>query len=169
MTQTARPTSSFTAGTSFTSVTFTLPTSINDQSDASYVTKSAGATRSNYGEFADLSDPGLSSGHLLWARRLIATNTGSCTLQLWQGNPTAGGTLIATLTLTEDNVLANESLTLSGAEADAITNYADLWWELDANGSITPEVYEVWLEVPDPVAPRATVVVVGVSSSSTGG
>lgn len=147
--QLARPTTSVgTLTSNWTAVTFGLPTCINDQSDTSEVTKSAGASVNNYGEFADLTDPGVSTGHLLWMRRQIFTNTGTCTLALYQGNPASGGTLIATMTATEDNTLANESYTLTGTEANAITNYADLWWSLSATGQITPHVQEVWFETP---------------------
>jgi hypothetical protein len=80
-----------------------------------------------------VADPLSSSNHILRARWAKATAAGAnydfhCELRQGYSSEAAQGTLIATVSLIAktDTTLVTTSYTLSGAEADSITNYADL-------------------------------------------
>lgn len=84
-------------------------------------------------------DPLVSTGHVVRYRYRKDASGGAqidITVQLRQGYTNEGspGTLIAAATHTNvsDTITAG-SITLSGAEADAITNYADLFLRFVAN------------------------------------
>jgi hypothetical protein len=90
---------------------------------------------------SDVVDPVSSSGHVLRMRTANDVGAGGetldYTLQLRQGyvNEGSPGTLIATLTRSSVNstTWTDSSLTLSGGEADAITDYTALFLRLVIN------------------------------------
>lgn len=115
---------------------------------------------------SDGTDPESSTGHILrarWNKDSTGGHAITAVLELWQG--TAGsGTLIATLSVVDIGATEVESTyTLSGAEADAITNYADLQLRLSRQGdtggnpnsrrSLVVDLIE--FEIPDAAAPSA--------------
>ena len=125
-----------------------------------------------------VTDPAVSTGHILrarWSKTGTGTNTRGV-LQLRQGYVDEGdqGTLIATLTgaaLAE--VLTTQTHSLSEAEANAITDYADLqlrvYAEKTAGGTAHSwQVEFIELEVPDAAGgddtatPAAVAVVAGI-------
>ncbi len=91
-------------------------------------------------KLASGSDPSLSTGHVIhW--RVAKNNTGQTvdvTVKLYQGggNSIGAGTLIATRTRTNvGTTFTTYDETLTGTEADAITNYTDLYLEFYATAS----------------------------------
>lgn len=90
-------------------------------------------------KLTSVTDPLQSTGHIVRYRYGKDASGGAqidITVQLRQGytNEGAQGTLIATQTHTNVAVFpVAGSFTLSGAEADAITNYADLFLRIVAN------------------------------------
>jgi hypothetical protein len=109
-------------------------------SDSDYV-RSAVAPTNDVIVFrlSDIEDPLSSSGHVLRWRRAKDAAGGAqidMTVQLRQGyvNESTLGTLIASKAVTAiSETFTDDSITLSGAEADAITNYADLFVRILAN------------------------------------
>ncbi len=101
-----------------------------DPANAVYVTK-----------LTSITDPVSSAGHVLRVRagtdQASGGNQIDLTAQLRQGytNEGAQGTLIATLSQTNisQGSFTTYSLTLSGAEADAITDYANLYIRINLN------------------------------------
>ena len=90
---------------------------------------------------SDVVDPLSSSGHVMRMRTstdLDAQEVLDFTQQLRQGytNEGAQGTLIATQSRTavSSTTWTTSAYTLSGAEADAITSYGDLFFRLLING-----------------------------------
>ena len=82
-------------------------------------------------------DPSSSASHVLRARwRSISTRDIDGHLELWEGVP-GSGTLRATLTqlLITDTVEIESSYTLSAGEADAITDYTNLYLRLYGTGA----------------------------------
>lgn len=91
---------------------------------------SAGNTSAFAVSLSDITDPVSSSGHVIRvALRKQGTAQMDATVELRQGyvNESTLGTLIATLTQANlTTSFAEYTHTLSGAEADAITDYTDL-------------------------------------------
>jgi hypothetical protein len=109
--------------------------------DADYVQSALAPTSDVYAvDLGTLEDPVSSTGHVVRYRYKKNAAGGAqidLTVQLRQGyvNESTLGTLIATAgthTNISDTITAG-SYTLSGAEADAITNYADLQLRFVAN------------------------------------
>jgi hypothetical protein len=105
-------------------------------SDADYIRSTTDPANGVYvTKLTSVTDPLSSTGHTLRARMGTDVASGGnqidATVQLRQGyvNESTLGTLIATLTQT--NIVAGSfttySYTLSGAEADAITDYTNLY------------------------------------------
>lgn len=91
-------------------------------------------------KLTSVEDPLSSTGHIVrfrYGKEAAGGDQIDLTIQLRQGYVSEGvpGTLIATVaTLTNIGVVWNaSSYTLSGAEADAITNYADLFLRFVGN------------------------------------
>lgn len=108
--------------------------------DADYVQSALAPTADAYvTKLTTLEDPVSSASHVIrWRRRKSATGGAvvDLTVQLRQGyvNESTLGTLIATVAdATLPDAFASTSYTLSGAEADSITNYADLYLRFVAN------------------------------------
>ncbi len=85
---------------------------------------------------SDVTDPVSSTDHIIrarWASSSTRDITPSC--ELWQGIP-GSGTLIATLApaVLVDATEITDTYTLSGAEADNITDYSDLYLRLGGTG-----------------------------------
>jgi len=107
--------------------------------DADYI-KSATPPGTNVyvTELTNGTDPVSSVNHVIEYRRRRQPTSGaarSATVELRQGYVSEGaqGTLIATLTdATVPDAFANTSYTLSGAEADAITDYTSLFLRIVA-------------------------------------
>ncbi len=103
-------------------------------SDTDYIQSAAAPTSDVYAtKLTTLEDPVSSSGHIIRYRHAKSASGGAqidLTVQLRQGYVSEGtpGTLIKAWTHTNiSNTATTESQTLSGAEADAITNYNDLF------------------------------------------
>lgn len=116
--QLLRPTSDISAGAWTASSGSDLYAMLDETtaSDADYITTSSAS--SSEVAFGTGLDPLSSAGHTI---RFRAQGTGGLTVTLLQG-----ATTIATYTPTITASYALYSYTLSGAEADAITNYGDL-------------------------------------------
>jgi len=148
VTQTARPT-----GTTLNNWTLngagTAHQCLNDESDSTRISDIS--TADAYGTLGTLSDPGLNTGHVIRIRGQSAPGTGSATASLYQGNPGGAGTLIATTpALSELETPTEDSYTLSGAEADAITDYATLYWRVQrGTGTFVGDILEYRFDVPD--------------------
>ncbi|MGL5936026.1 MAG: hypothetical protein ACRCZI_10465 [Cetobacterium sp.] len=87
-----------------------------------------------------VTDPSSSTGHIVrfrYRKDVAAGDQIDLTIQLRQGYVSEGtpGTLIAQTVLTniDGSAWTPGTFTLSGAEADAITNYADLYFRFIAN------------------------------------
>lgn len=124
---------------------------LDDNSDTDYITSTSAADDSCQVSAGTVTDPASSSGHVLRARlkRSKAVCQYNATVTLKQG-----ATTIATLSVTTvDNAVTTYSYTLSGAEADAITDYSDLNFTLAADyvagSGCTLLCYWIELEVPD--------------------
>ena len=144
MAQFARPDATTTIGTytDHSGGTTNIHTTIDESSadDNDYV-KSVAAPSSAAAVFrlSDVNDPVSSSSHVIRVRARNGVSGGKAvdlTVQLRQGYTNEGsqGTLIATLTQASvASSFTDYSATLSGAEADAITDYADLSLRIVAN------------------------------------
>jgi hypothetical protein len=88
-------------------------------------------------KLASGSDPASSTGHdIKWRIRKIGTDTIDMTVKLYQGggDSLGAGTLIASFDRTDVSTTFTEfTETLSGAEADSITDYSDLYLEFFAD------------------------------------
>lgn len=124
-----------------TSVDMYLEIDESSFDDADYVKSINAPTADAYvTRLTSVTDPVSSSGHIVrWRRRAPVVGGASITLQvqLRQGYVNEGtpGTLIAerAATAVTDTAFTADSITLSGAEADAITNYGDLFLRFVAN------------------------------------
>ena len=125
---------------------------------------------SNFGldkGLTDITDPAVSTGHVLRARwsKPTGNRTTNGRLELWQGVP-GSGTLIATLAIANlPTALQIDTLALSGAEADAITDYAAIqlrvYYTYTGGGSPgTFDVDFIELETPDAAGGAVAVVLV---------
>jgi len=108
--------------------------------DGDFVRSELSPSTSQYvARLSDVEDPLVSTGHTLRARFAKDAAGGSqidMVAQLRQGYVNEGtpGTLIATLTQTDvDENFTTFSTTLSGGEADSITDYTDLAIRFTAN------------------------------------
>lgn len=137
----------------------TAHASINDWSDVTYIEKAT--TADGYGTLQDLIDPGVNTDHRLCIRNNSGAGTGSTNVSLYQGDPGAGGTLIATVLANEDNINPQVQVyNLLTAEADNITDYSNLYWKIDrGTGTHVQWIYEYWFEVPIPTGPELKVLV----------
>lgn len=116
------------------------PGSIGAGDDSTYI-ESASAPSSAACAFglSTIEDPAVSTGHIMRWRRGKNTSGGAqidLTVELRQGYTSEGaqGTLINSFSDTNiPDAFATTTDTLSGAEADAITNYADLQVRFVAN------------------------------------
>ena len=150
MVQTARPASDITT-TNWT--TAPLFSKVNDASDATTIRNANGITTACEVKLGALTDPVSSTGHIVYVR---AFATGSSAGEQMEFVLVQGTTVIATAagaTLGRTTP-STRTLTLSGAEADAITNYSDLRVRVRMSTGAGTEfitVQDVWMEVPDVV------------------
>lgn len=122
-------------------------------------------------QLSAVTDPSLSTGHVMRIRlsyKGVAATTIDVVCNLYQGDPYGAGTFIAALDSAGGGFVINDSsgtgtfpfatfeYTLSGPEADAITDYSDLWISIGADSTVPPsspysELKVSWfeLEVPD--------------------
>lgn len=123
-------------------------------------------------------DPSSSTGHILrarWNKDASGGHAINAVLEVWQGTP-GTGTLIATLT--ETGITEVETLseyTLTGIEADSITDYSALNLRLSRQGdtggspngrrSLVADLVE--FEIPDAGASPVTVELVAATASAT--
>lgn len=117
-----------------------------------------------------VTDPMVSTGHVIHARlRMSASETMSVALM-------QGATTIASFSPSLTTTFADYTYTLSGAEADSITNYSDLrlkFTRTTTSGSNSVYVSQAYLETPDVVslvtvsATRAVPYVVNAAISTT--
>lgn len=106
------------------------------------------------------SDPAVSTDHVLralWSKDGTGGHAITGVLELWEGVPDTG-TLIATLSVTDVGATeVEDTYTLSGAEADSISDYSNLYLRLSRQGdtggqpatrrSLVVDLVE--LEIPD--------------------
>ena len=119
------------------------PGTIGAGDDATYAESDANPTASEFAvDMSTIEDPVSSSGHVLrWRRQKDAAGGGQIDLEvaLHQGYVNEGtpGTVIVTAPLDTDlsETPATTSDTLTGGEADAITDYADLQIRFEADQS----------------------------------
>ena len=88
---------------------------------------------------SNVTDPAVSTGHIIrarWLRDQSAARTMAGHCELWQGVPDTGS-LIASLDIDPDvgTTEVEDTYTLSGAEADNITDYDDLYMRLWGRGT----------------------------------
>lgn len=124
--QLARPVSDVTAGTWTASTGSDLYAMLDETvaSDADYIVTTGASTCEV--ALGSLSDPGVSTGHKV--RYRLSSNTGGITVRLRQGTTT-----IATWTHNPaPNFPTTYEQTLTGGEADSITNYAALKLQFEA-------------------------------------
>lgn len=139
MPQFARPTSTTTLGNyqdqggGTTNIHLTIDEAAAD--DADYIRSPTSPTSEVYVcALSSITDPASSTGHIVRVRANKDVASGGeqidMTVELRQGyvSEASQGTLIATLTQTNlTSTFTTYSLTLSAAQADAITNYASLF------------------------------------------
>lgn len=110
-------------------------------SDADYILSELSPSNSSCRvKLASGGDPGVSTGHVIEWRVGKDTTGGqtinvTVTLRQGGGNSLGGGTQIATFTRNNVDALTTYQETLSGGEADSITNYTDLYLEFSANAA----------------------------------
>ena len=150
MAQYGRPISDISTGNWATTP---LWSDLDDNLDADYITsgKNPAADTFENALTSTLSDPSSSSGHIVRARLYCSkANNGTATVYVYQGT-----TLIATYAIPGNLATAftTYSYTLTGTEADNITDYTVLRIRVVANGTANAYVYCAWteLEIPDPV------------------
>jgi len=158
MAQFARPDADQAAGSWTTTPLWSKVDEGSDGGDtiSSDAVGSGSATTNADLRLSDVTDPVLSTGHIIrarWASSSTRDITPTC--ELWLGIP-GTGTLIATLTGATllDTTEVTDTYTLTGTEADNITDYTDLYLRLVGTGSgggpgrsLVVEFCE--LEVPD--------------------
>lgn len=117
-------------------------------------------------------DPASSSGHVMRARCRLSTISGdpTCTgtLELLQG----ASTVIATTSRdwvagTDGTAWVTLAYTLTGTEADSITDYSDLRLRITANGTRRLQVTAMELEIPDAAAGGSEIVLDSIDASPT--
>lgn len=151
MTQFARPVSDL-SNTGWTTAPLWSKVDEVSPSDADFIDSSA-LTSENICELNlnAVTDPGLSTGHVLKVRCLHNGSTDTFTMNLKRAST---GAVIASRDLTgAPSSFTQLNFPLTGAEADSIVDYADLSIEFDHNEgagvSATVDVSWVVLEVPD--------------------
>ncbi|MEX2159372.1 MAG: hypothetical protein WEB04_08220, partial [Dehalococcoidia bacterium] len=107
-------------------------------------------------QLSAVSDPSLSTGHILRYRvAQVGTKTATVDVALYQGATLIASDIQQTLTTTYQTF----TYTLSGAEADAITNYSDLRVRVTASatgaGDLTTAL-ATWIELEVPGLPTPT-------------
>jgi hypothetical protein len=149
MPQTARPISSFAgSGGSWTiNGAANVVTALSDELDSTYI--SAVQQKANYGQLSALVDPVIHTGHVIRVREQSGSGTGQAVANLFQGDPTLGGTQIAGAAVSESGTPTEWTLTLSEAQAANITDYTNLWWEITrGSGTFQGNIIEWRFEVP---------------------
>ncbi len=126
---------------------------LDDNSDADYISET-GLASSPDGvvRLSNVSDPVSSTGHIIRARLKDDLGFSSATVNLYQGDPNGAGTFIAALSSgTVTASFATYTYTLSAGEANAISDYNDLYFEIAGAAGKGNFVYCAWveLEVPD--------------------
>ena len=148
--QYGRPVSTEAAGNWTESGAATLHEAVDEvvpNDDMDYISSSS-ITTARFG-VSPLTDPLSSSGHVL---RIRLTSSGGlfpelCDFRLYQGT-----TVVAAITgMSSRNNYRAFTYTLSAAEADAITDYTDLWFEVEATYLFFYEEMRVtWMELEVP-------------------
>lgn len=132
--------------------------------DADYMEEDIGGGGVWDGTVSTLSAPvaGTHTLKMRGAKNSGSGETGHATLQLYQGNPGSGGTLIATLTGTTyaDATFTTDTYNLTAGEVSSITNYATLYFRLtevkDGGGAgRTIQISAVEYEIPEAPTPKA--------------
>lgn len=120
--------------------------------DATYISRSTGfsASPDDGCKLGWQTDPNTSSGHKIGVRAKYSggSSTG-CIVNLYEGVPGGGGTLRAQLSATLTTSFATYEYTLSAAEANAITDYSNLYLEFGTAAGAGTTTYrsEAWFEV----------------------
>lgn len=160
MAQFARPDSDVTTA-SWTDAGTPLWSKLDDNSDADLIRHVAGSNSTCEVTLSNVTDPASSAGHVLRLRAnkdLGVSDNVAVTARLQQGGVTKA--TLGTGNLTD--VFQTFTHALSAAEADSITDYADLTVELDqawtADLGLDPKAQVAWLEleVPDVAAAAAS-------------
>jgi hypothetical protein len=153
--QFARP-DSVVSNSGFNASAGTLDSTIDESSrnDADYNWTDAPGTNFEVG-LSNATDPVSSSGHVVRFAARYTMGARDFTVTLKQG-----GSTIASTTISMTASFADYSFTLSGAEADSITNYNDLRLYFTHPGTLMGALEEVqvsWAEFEVPDAPPAPV------------
>lgn len=149
MTQFARPDADVSTGTWTTTPLWSKIDEVSAD-DTDFIQSSTNADACEV-SLTNVTDPVSSSSHILrWRRR--ASGAPSCTVALYQST-----TLIASFTDTGISAgFADQSYTLSGSEADAITDYTDLRIRFTLNVAVNWRCSQAYFECPDtPAAERS--------------
>lgn len=125
--------------------------SVTDDTDYISVTTGALASPDETMSLSSVTDPVASSGHIIRLRGKNSSGASAVTIRLYQGDPNGSGTQIAASTIAFSTSFADYSYTLSGAEADAITDYTTLWFSIDKaiSKGVTQTISQAYFEVPD--------------------
>lgn len=144
MAQTARPDSDITTDWTTAPLWSKIDEAVAD--DADFITDS---TSGHVAEvtLTDVTDPNSSSNHIVYWRHRSGTNP-NVTIALYQGTTLIASTVASTTVAAFTDI----NFTLSGAEADAITDYSDLRLRFTNNANVNYRVSQAYLEVPDVVA-----------------
>lgn len=111
-------------------------------------------------------DPTSSADHVIHVRGMITLGSGNIEMNLWQGVPGIAappptGNRIATFTPTLTSSVADYSYTLSGTEADYITDYTALYIQISCTGTGkggagSARIHNFYFEVPNAAASGPT-------------
>ena len=156
MAQFARPDADLSDGGFTPSAGSDLYAVLDDNEDTNYIQSAAAADDACQVGLGNVTDPESSSDHVIRARlrRSKAVASYNATIVLKQGSTT-----ISTLSVSDvSNTTTTYSKTLSGAEADAITDYTDLNLTLTADYVSGSGCYLLcgWLELEVPNAAGTT-------------
>ena len=152
MTQTARPISDVTVDSWAPAP---LWSKVNDVSDSTWIYGPGGATTQCEVKLGSLTDPVSSSGHVIYVRAMVQSGSGAyegLTWYLYQGSTLKATSAEVAVSRTTKTTY---SYTLTGTQADSLTDYSDLRVRLAQTAIGVEErinVYDVWMECPDAVA-----------------
>lgn len=158
MTQTSRPITEIQGGHSESGGT-DKAVILSDQSDSSFI--SGTSVTDTICKLANLSDPGGNTNYIFSIRAERSSGTGIGGHDLCQGDPAAGGTVIASWSTVLNAGPLTTNNTLLAAEADAITDFANLYYRYQkSSGTASVAVYDVWFSIPDASPPAQVLTVV---------
>lgn len=133
---------------------------LDDFDETDYIESSSTDNQVNM-QLDTLDDPATDVDHILRFRIWRSTDLGPALIVgLWVGDPATVGVLIANVALSDAEIVSTETwetyeLTLSGPEADSITDYTDLYVQITNGNPTTWRIGGVEFEVPELLAPAS--------------